>query len=205
MRKPSQPTRPEPEPEKFERWTAQREAAIILEVLKAQISVPEACRKHGITQGEFRPWVDEYHRGGVDSLKVNKKGLDVEYRAEGEAFAVQDRRARDGKRDLPRSNTPSRARSSSHPRVAARQSPDSPRYRSPRRPIRDARVSVSRDGDLRDGRDVRAAPISDPEAPVVRPAQGPLAREGIQCEMAIHCETAPSCRRPSPTTDRLVA
>jgi transposase-like protein len=56
MRKPSPPAKPEPELEKFERWTAQRKAAIILEVLKGQISVPEACRKHGITQGEFRAW-----------------------------------------------------------------------------------------------------------------------------------------------------
>jgi hypothetical protein len=59
MRKPTLPAKPEPEPEKFERWTAQRKAAIILEVLKGQISVPEACRKHGITQGEFRDWADE--------------------------------------------------------------------------------------------------------------------------------------------------
>lgn len=37
---------PEPaEPETIERWTAQRKAAIILEVLKGQISVPEAARK----------------------------------------------------------------------------------------------------------------------------------------------------------------
>ena len=65
MRKPSLAAKPEPEPEKFERWTAQRKAAIILEVLKGQISVPEACRKHGMTQGEFRAWADEYHRAAA--------------------------------------------------------------------------------------------------------------------------------------------
>lgn len=73
---------PQPEGEKFERWTAQRKAAIILEVLKGKISVPEACRRHGFTQGEFRQWAEEYHRGGVDALKVNKKGIEAEYRAE---------------------------------------------------------------------------------------------------------------------------
>ena len=82
MRKPNQPAKPEPEPEKFERWTAQRKAAIILEVLKGKISVPEACRKYGFTQGEFREWADEYHRSGIEGLKVNKKGLEAEYRAE---------------------------------------------------------------------------------------------------------------------------
>ena len=73
---------PSPEDERFERWTAQRKAAIILEVLKGQISVPEAARKYGFTQGEFRKWADEYHRGGIDALKVNKKGLEAEHRNE---------------------------------------------------------------------------------------------------------------------------
>lgn len=80
MKRQAQP--PAAEPEKFERWTAQRKAAIILEVLKGQISVPEAARKYGFTQSEFREWAEEYHRGGVDALKVNKKGLEAEYRAE---------------------------------------------------------------------------------------------------------------------------
>ena len=52
MRKRSQPAPPPaPEPEKFERWTAQRKAAIILDVLKGKISVPENCaqaRLHAI-------------------------------------------------------------------------------------------------------------------------------------------------------------
>jgi transposase-like protein len=83
MRKRSQlPQGPAPEPEKFERWTAQRKAAIILDVIKGKISMPEAARKYGFTQGEFREWADEYHRGGIDALKVNKKGLEAEYRAE---------------------------------------------------------------------------------------------------------------------------
>jgi transposase-like protein len=80
MRKQQQPSAPEPE--KFERWTAQRKVAIILEVLKGQISVPEASRRYGFTQGEYRKWADEFMRGGVDALKVNRKGLDAEHRAE---------------------------------------------------------------------------------------------------------------------------
>lgn len=76
MRK-QQPTPPPAasEPAKFERWTAQRKAAIILEVLKGQISVPEAARRYGFTQGEYRKWADEFMRGGIDALKVNRKDL----------------------------------------------------------------------------------------------------------------------------------
>src|SRR5579883_2792048 len=80
MRKQQQP--PAQEPEKFERWTAQRKVAIILEVLKRQISVPEASRRYGFTQGEYRKWADEFMRGGIDALKVNRKGLDAEHRNE---------------------------------------------------------------------------------------------------------------------------
>ncbi len=70
------------ENEPFGRWTAQRKAAIILEILKGQLSVPEAACKYGFTQGEYRKWADEFMRGGIDALKVNRKGLDAEHRSE---------------------------------------------------------------------------------------------------------------------------
>jgi len=74
------PSTPAPEP--IERWTAQRKAAIILEVLKGQISVPEAARKYGFTQNEYRTWADEYHRAGLEALKTNRKDQDAKYQAE---------------------------------------------------------------------------------------------------------------------------
>lgn len=66
----------------FDRWTAQHKAAVIVEVMKGQLSVPEACRKYGITQGEYRKCFDEFYRGGVDALKLNRKGIDAQYRSE---------------------------------------------------------------------------------------------------------------------------
>jgi transposase-like protein len=76
----AKPVTPEPEP--IERWTAQRKAAIIVEVMKGQISVPEAARKYGFTQNEYRHWADEYHRAGVEALKVNRKDQGAKYEAE---------------------------------------------------------------------------------------------------------------------------
>ena len=74
--------KPIPESEPIERWTAQRKAAIILEVLKGQISVPEAARKYGFTQGEYRKWADEYHQAGVEALKTNRKDQEAKHQAE---------------------------------------------------------------------------------------------------------------------------
>ncbi|GAC1407452.1 MAG: hypothetical protein NVSMB64_14390 [Candidatus Velthaea sp.] len=48
--------------EPVEKWTAQRKAAIIFDVLKGRIAVPEAARKHGFALGEYRKWADECHR-----------------------------------------------------------------------------------------------------------------------------------------------
>lgn len=44
--------------------------------------MPEACRRYGITQGEYRKWFDEFYRGGVDALKLNCKVIEAQYRAE---------------------------------------------------------------------------------------------------------------------------
>ncbi len=51
-------------------------------MLKGKVSVPKVCRRYGLTQNEYRQWADEYHQGGVEALKVNKKGVEAEYRAE---------------------------------------------------------------------------------------------------------------------------
>ena len=69
-------------PESIERWTAQRKAAIILEVVKGQISVPEAARKYGFTQNEYRKWADEYHQVGVEALKTIRKDQEARHQAE---------------------------------------------------------------------------------------------------------------------------
>ncbi len=74
--------KPSTQVEPIERWTAQRKAAIIFEVQKGQISVPEAARKYGFTQNEYRAWADEYHRAGVEALKTNRKDQDAKYQAE---------------------------------------------------------------------------------------------------------------------------
>jgi hypothetical protein len=40
-----------------------------------EISVPEAVENAASRKAKCRAWVDEYHRGGIDALKVNKKGF----------------------------------------------------------------------------------------------------------------------------------
>ena len=44
--------------------------------------MPEAARKYGFTQGDYRKWTDEFMRGGIEALKVNRKDVDSEHRTE---------------------------------------------------------------------------------------------------------------------------
>ncbi len=60
------------ENEPFGRWTAQRKATIILEILKGQLSVPEAARKYGFTQGEYRKWADEFMRREIVRFRFDR-------------------------------------------------------------------------------------------------------------------------------------
>jgi transposase-like protein len=65
---------PEPElPDVPERWTAKRKVAVIMEVMKGTISVPEACRRYGIAQGEYQDWVERFMQGGENALKAKPK------------------------------------------------------------------------------------------------------------------------------------
>ena len=44
--------------------------------------MPEAARKYGFTQNEYRKRADEYHQAGVEALKTNRKEQDAKYQAE---------------------------------------------------------------------------------------------------------------------------
>lgn len=60
----------EQQPEnEVQRWTAKRKAAVVLEVLKNQITGVEACRKYGIKQSELEAWTDHFLAGGENALR----------------------------------------------------------------------------------------------------------------------------------------
>lgn len=90
--------KPIPESEPIERWTPHLKAVIILEVLKGQISVPEAARKYGFTQGEYRKWADE-SSGRRRSAEDEAQRPRSETSSRDQAIASKDRSARDGRRN----------------------------------------------------------------------------------------------------------
>lgn len=65
----------------FQRWTAKRKTAVVLEVLKGQSTSVDACRKYGIKQSDLEEWTERFLEAGEHGLKVNPPDEFAEYEA----------------------------------------------------------------------------------------------------------------------------
>ena len=59
--------------ESVERWTAKRQAALVLRVIKGEASVTEAARQHGLTVSEAEGWQDQFLRAAENGLRRRPK------------------------------------------------------------------------------------------------------------------------------------
>ena len=58
------------------KWSAEQKLAIIIQGLKANMSVSELCREHGISQVQYYKWRDQFLEGAKERLsgKRSKNG-----------------------------------------------------------------------------------------------------------------------------------
>lgn len=55
--------------ESQKRWTAKRRAALVIEILRGDLSVAEAARKHGLTVAEIEEWRERFLAGAENALR----------------------------------------------------------------------------------------------------------------------------------------
>ena len=60
-------------PESIERWTAKRRVALVGSILKGEISVAEAARRHGLTVAEVEEWQEKFLLGAENALRSRPK------------------------------------------------------------------------------------------------------------------------------------
>ena len=60
------------EPQK--RWTAKRRSALVLEILRGEISSAEAARRHGLTVAEVEEWRERFLSGAENALRSRPLG-----------------------------------------------------------------------------------------------------------------------------------
>lgn len=52
-----------------ERWTAKRRSALIVSILREEITIQEAARKHDLTVNEIENWKDNFLNAGENALR----------------------------------------------------------------------------------------------------------------------------------------
>ena len=60
-------------PDKVQRLTARRKAAVVLSVVKGETSAAEAARKHGLTVAEIECWQEQFFAAGENAMRARPK------------------------------------------------------------------------------------------------------------------------------------
>lgn len=57
----------------FQRWTAKRKVELLLQLIRGETKLVDACREHDRKQSEVESWMDTFLKGGERSLKVRSE------------------------------------------------------------------------------------------------------------------------------------
>jgi transposase-like protein len=57
------------QPEEIQRWTAKRRSALVLSILRGELSAQEAARRHGLTVAEVEDWTERFLLGAENALR----------------------------------------------------------------------------------------------------------------------------------------
>lgn len=64
-------------PDDIQRWTARRRMALVLSILKGEISVEEGARQHRLTAGEIEEWKDRMLVAAHNALRSRPRDTDA--------------------------------------------------------------------------------------------------------------------------------
>jgi transposase-like protein len=71
----------------IKRWTAKRRVALVLEILRGDLHIAEAARRHGLTVAEIEQWQERFLGGAENALR--SRPLDDEALKEQEIKRLQ--------------------------------------------------------------------------------------------------------------------
>ena len=74
---------PPPLPEgDFQRWTAKRKAAVVLDLIRGKITSADAARQHDLTVAELEQWQDDFLSQGTEALRSHPRDREAQWEAE---------------------------------------------------------------------------------------------------------------------------
>ena len=63
--------------ENVQRWTARRRVALVVQILKGEISIAEAARQHDLTVREIEEWREKFLLGAENALRSRPREDDA--------------------------------------------------------------------------------------------------------------------------------
>jgi len=57
----------------FQRWTAKRKVELLLQLIRGETKLVDACRQHDLKQSEVEGWMETFVQGGERSLKARSE------------------------------------------------------------------------------------------------------------------------------------
>lgn len=57
----------------FQRWTAKRKVELLLQLIRGETKLVDACREHDLKQSDVESWMETFVKGGERSLKVRSE------------------------------------------------------------------------------------------------------------------------------------
>ena len=55
----------------FQRWTAKRKVELLLQLIRGETKLVDACREHDLKQSEVEGWMETFVKAGERGLKAN--------------------------------------------------------------------------------------------------------------------------------------
>jgi AcrR family transcriptional regulator len=89
----------------FQRWTAKRKAELVLEILRGDLSVAQACKRFDLDESNLQSWIDTFLQTGERSLKSAKHRGAVEGQAAAEQRPAKTKQTSQALRKEPKSRT----------------------------------------------------------------------------------------------------
>ena len=57
----------------FQRWTARRKVELLLQLIKGEVKLVDACREHDLKQSDVESWTDAFLKAGERGLKARSE------------------------------------------------------------------------------------------------------------------------------------
>jgi len=57
----------------FQRWTARRKVELLLQLIKGEVKLVDACREHDLKQSDVESWMETFLKAGERGLKARSE------------------------------------------------------------------------------------------------------------------------------------